>query len=226
MSGPVWLCLCLAFSRCGQAIPNLLLRISISIWAWCVLSQRSLLLTLSIQCIRRILRRQWLTNVWILISLVLFICHVSAPYSNIDFTFVLNKCILVVSPITFDFHTFLNRWKATLALLILFFTSASVPPSVSTMLPRYLKSLTSSSVSPSSMIGVLQVAFILRIFVFLLLIFNPTCAEINASSVVFCPASAYGCKTGVQGHPQSPGHQVGSASSTGFHFVSPWLLFS
>ena len=118
---------------------------------------------MSIQCIRRILRRQWLTNVWILISVVLFIRHVSAPYSNTDFTFVLNKRIFVVSPITFDFHTFLNRWKATLALLILLFTSASVPPCVSTMPPRYQKYLTSSSVSPSSMIGVSQVAFVLRI---------------------------------------------------------------
>ena len=96
-------------------------------------------------------------------------------YSMINtITFVLNKRILVVSPITFDFHTFLNRWKATLALLIIFFTSASIPPCVSTMLPRYLKSLTSSSVSPSRMIGVSQVAFVLRIFVFHLLIFNPT----------------------------------------------------
>ena len=174
----------LGFLKVWPSHPHLLLRISISIWAWCVLSQRSLLLILSIQCIRRILLRQWLTNVWILISVVLFIRYVSAPYSNTDFTFVLNKRIFVVSPITFDFHTFLNRWKATLALLILFFTSASVPPCVSTMLPRYLKSLTSSYVSPSSMIGVSQVAFVLRIFVFLLLIFNPTRSEINASSVV------------------------------------------
>ena len=163
----------LGFLKVRPSHPHLLLRISISIWAWCVLSQRSLLLTLSIQCIRRILRRHWLTNVWILISVVLFIRHVSAPYSNTDFIFVLNKRIFMVSPITFDYHTFLHRWKATLALLILFFTSVSVPPCVSTMLPRYLKSLTSSSVSPSSMIGVSQVAFVLRIFVFLLLILIP-----------------------------------------------------
>ena len=179
----------LGFLKVWPSHPHLLLRISISIWVWCVLSQRSLLLTLSIQCIRRILLRQWLTNAWILISVVLFIRHVSAPL-----TFVLNKRIFVVSPITFDFHTFLNRWKATLALLILFFTSASVPPCVPTMLPRYLKSLTSYSVSTSSMIGVSQVAFVLRMFVFLLLIFNPTRSEINASSFVL-PASAYGCET-------------------------------
>ena len=170
----------LGFLKVWPSHTHLLLRISISIWAWCVLPQRSLLLTLSIQCIRRILLRQWLTHVWILISVALFIRHVSAPYSNKDFTFVLNKRNFVVSPITLDFRTFLNRWKATLA----FFTSASVPPCVSTMLPRYLKYLTSSSVSPSSMIGVSQVAFVLRIFVFLLLIFNPTHSEINASYVV------------------------------------------
>ena len=110
----------LGFLKVWPSHPHLLLRISISIWAWCVLSQRYLLLTLSIQCIRRILLRQWLTNVWILISVVLFIRHVSTPFSNTDFIFVLNKRIFVVSPITFDFHTFINRWKATLALLILF----------------------------------------------------------------------------------------------------------
>ena len=161
----------LGFLKVWPNHPHLLVRISI--WAWCVLSQRFLLLTLSIQCICRIIHRQWLTNVWILISVVLFIRHVSAPYSNTDFTFVLNNRILVASPITFDFPHISHRWKATFALLILFFTSASIPPCVSTMLPRYLKSLTSSSVSPSSMIGVSQVTFVLRIFVFLLLIFQP-----------------------------------------------------
>ena len=213
----------LGFLKVWPSHPHLLLRISISIWAWCVLSQRSLLLTLSIQCICRILRRQWLTNVWILISVVLFIRHVSAPYRNMDFTFVLNKLILVVYPITFDFHTFLNRWKATHALLILFFTLASVPPCVSTMLPRYLKSLPSSSLSlkhdwcfASSICS--------QDLCFPFVGFQPVLKSMPV--LLCCPASAYGCETGVQGHPQSPGHQVGSASSTGFHFVSPWLLFS
>ena len=172
----------IGFLNVWPSHPHLLLRISISIWAWCVLSQRSLLLTLSIQCIRRILRRQWLTNVWILIRVILF------PFPLSTSTRTLRVCqtsvFFVVSPINFDFHTFLNSWKATLGLLILFFMSASVPPCVSTMLSRYLKSLSSSSVSPSRMIGVSQLTFVLRIFVFLLLIINPTCAEITASSVV------------------------------------------
>ena len=69
----------------------------------------------------------------------LFIRQVSAAYSNTDFTVVLNKRIFVVLPITLDFHhTFLKMWNAALALLILVFTSASVPPHVSTILPRYL----------------------------------------------------------------------------------------
>ena len=41
--------LVLGFLKVWPSHPQLLLRISISIWAWCVLSQRSLLLTLSIQ---------------------------------------------------------------------------------------------------------------------------------------------------------------------------------
>ena len=96
-------------------------------------------------------------KVWILFSVVLFIHHVSAPYRNTDLTFVLNRRSFVVLPIILDFHTFLKMWNAALALLILVFTSASVPPRVSTILPRYLNDSTSSSHSPSSMIGLSQV---------------------------------------------------------------------
>ena len=46
-----------------------------------------------------------------------------------DFTLVLNMRILVVSPITFDFHTFLNRWKATLSVV-----PTSVPLCVSSII--------------------------------------------------------------------------------------------
>ena len=68
--------------------------------------------------------------------------------------------------------------------LLCWFTSASVPPRVSTILPRYLNDSTSSSPSPSSMIGLSQVVLSLRILVFFLLIFSPTCAEIRARFVV------------------------------------------
>ena len=131
---------------------HLLLRMSIYIWTWLVLSQRSLLLTLSIHCIPNIFRKHRFTKFWILFSVVLFIRQVSAPYSNTDLTFVLNKRIFVVLPITLDFHTFLKMWNAAPALPILVFTSDSVPPRVSTILPRYLNDSTSSIPSPFSMI--------------------------------------------------------------------------
>ena len=70
---------------------HLLLRMSISIWTWLVLSQRSLLLTLSIHCIPNIFRKHWFTKVWILFSVVLFIRQVSAPYSNTDLTFCVEQ---------------------------------------------------------------------------------------------------------------------------------------
>ena len=126
-----------------------------------VLSQRSLLLTLSFHCITKIFFMHFfvlLTKVRILFSVVLFIRHVSAPYSKTDLIFLLKRRIFVALPITLDFHTFLKMGNAALALLILVFTSASVPPRVSTILPRYLNASTPSSVSPSRMIGLSQVA--------------------------------------------------------------------
>ena len=79
-------------------------------------------------CIPKIFRKHCFTNVWALFSVVLLIRHASAPYSNIDLTFVLNRRFFVVLPIILDFHTFLKMWNA--ALLILVFTSASSPLSL------------------------------------------------------------------------------------------------
>ncbi len=76
-------------------------------------------------CFPKNFRKHWFTNVWALCSVVLLIRHVSAPYSNTDLTFVLNRQFFVVLPIILDFHTFLKMWNA--ALLILVFTSASSP---------------------------------------------------------------------------------------------------
>ena len=97
---------------------------------------------------------------------------------------MLNKRIFVVLPITVDFHTFLKMWNAALALRIFVLTSASIPPRVSNILPRYLNDSTSSSHSPSSMICLSQVVLSLRILIFVLLIFSPTYAEMRARSVV------------------------------------------
>ena len=81
----------LPFWKPGQNTDlHVLLRMSISIWTCFVLSQRSLLLTLSIHCIPNIFRKHWFTKVWILFSVVLFIRQVSAPYSN---TNLLDICV-------------------------------------------------------------------------------------------------------------------------------------
>ncbi len=113
--------LVLGFINVWPSHPRLLLRMSISIRTWFVLSQRSLLLTLSIHYIPNIFCKRWFTKVWILFSVVLFIRQVSPPYSNTDLTFVLNRRIFVVLPIILDYQTFLNMWNAALAFLILVF---------------------------------------------------------------------------------------------------------
>jgi hypothetical protein len=52
------------------------------------------------------------------------------------FTFELKIFIFVPLEMFLVLYTFPRMLKMTLALLILFFTSASVPPSIFTMLPR------------------------------------------------------------------------------------------
>ena len=96
---------------------------------------------------------------------------------------MLNRRIVVVLPITLDIHTFRKMWKA---LLILVFTTFSVHPLVSTVLQisRYLNVSTCSSFSSAGMIGISRVVLRLRIFVFFLLIFNSTYADIRSSPVV------------------------------------------
>ena len=144
------------------------------------------MLTLSIHCIPNILCKHWFTksgslSVWSC-SIVMF------PFlkaTNTDLTCVLNRRIFVVLPITLDFHTFLKMLNAALALQILVFTSAYVPPCVSTILPTYLNDSPSSIPSPSSKIGLSQLVLCLMILVFFLVIFRPTYDEIRARHVVF-----------------------------------------
>ncbi len=99
-------------------------------------------------------------EVWILFSVDLFIRNVSAPYSNTDLTFVLNRQIFVVLPITLDFHAFLNNFyvECCFADSCLYVSlEPPIPPRVSTILLGYLNDSTSSNPSPSSMIGLSQV---------------------------------------------------------------------
>ena len=64
--------------------------------------------------------------IWILLSMNLFICQVSAPYSKTDLTFVLNRQIFVVRQLPWiSTHTFLEKWKVALGFLIIVLTSGS-----------------------------------------------------------------------------------------------------
>ena len=72
-------------------------------------------------------------NLWIFDNIVFVVLHVFAPYKSTDFTFQLKIFIFVPLGI---FLALPRKLKMTLALLILFFTSASVPPSIFTMLPN------------------------------------------------------------------------------------------
>ena len=114
---------------------------SISMWTWLVVFQRSLLLTLSIHCIPKIFCRHWFTKVWILFNEFLFIRQVAAPYSNTNFTIVLNRCIFVVSPITLDFYAFLKNAKRCpcFADSCVYVSLCASSLMLSTILPRYLK---------------------------------------------------------------------------------------
>ena len=103
---------------------------------------------------------------------------------------MLNRQIFVVLPIAMDFYTFMKMWIAALALLIIVFTSASVPPGVSTILPRYLNASTSVSASPSRMIGISQVAYRVS---------GSLCSVLS-----YCLALANGCETVVRGHTHTP----------------------
>ena len=76
---------------------------------------------------------------------VLVVRHVSVLYSNTNLAFVWNIHIFVVTPITPEVYTFLRMWKCALASSIRVFTSASVPATVPTILPRYVNASTSSS---------------------------------------------------------------------------------
>ena len=62
----------------------------------------------------------------------------------------------------------------------------------------------SSSGSPFNVMGLFFSVLAFIIFVFLLLMLNPSCVDTLYSSSVF-PASVDGCGRGERGHPQSSG---------------------
>ena len=113
----------------------------------------SLLVILSFQLMLKILLKQLLMKTWILRCSCLVVLQVSDPYSSTDFTLELKIFSLVCLEMILDFHNLSNMWNATLAFPSLALTSSSVPPSVLTMLPRYVNCCTSSTLPEDSCIG-------------------------------------------------------------------------
>ena len=79
---------------------------------------------------------------------------------------LLNILTLVGRVKLLQLKTIFSCLNVVLALPILTLTSASVPPCVSMVLPRYVKQSTSSRFVPSRVIGVLLDVFILRTLLF------------------------------------------------------------
>ncbi|KAH9584739.1 hypothetical protein MS3_00000245 [Schistosoma haematobium] len=145
--------------------------ISSSIGIWFVLSHSWLLLIVSGQRIRSILRRQLLINTCIFWMMAFAVLQVSAPYSRTVLTFVLKILTLVLVESCFEFQMFLSCKYAALALPIRAFTSASDPPCSSMMLPKYVKVFTSSKSSPSIVTGLVHAVLYRRILPIIITIY-------------------------------------------------------
>ena len=75
-------------------------------------------------------------NLWIFYNMTFVVLRVSASYKSTHFTFELKIFIFVPLEMFLALHTFPRMLRMTLSLLNQFFTSAYVPPSIFTMLPR------------------------------------------------------------------------------------------
>ncbi|VDO76828.1 unnamed protein product [Schistosoma mattheei] len=95
-----------------------------------------------------ILRRKLFINTCIFLSMIVVVLHVSAPYSRTVSTFVLKILTSILVDSCFEFHMFFNCRNAVLALPMRARTHASDPPSLSTILSRYVRDSTSSRASP------------------------------------------------------------------------------
>ena len=117
--------------------------------------------------------------------MVLVIFQDSAPYKRVLKTLLLNSLILVFVLTFLDLHVPLSVVNAWLAfeILVLF----SVSPLVVILERRYAKSSISSISSPFSMMAASVLLFILKCFVFLVLIFSPVSpAFLVMSSILAC----------------------------------------
>ena len=98
----------------------------------------------------------------------------SEPYRRTDFTLVLNILNVVFLDITFDLQTGLSIAKTVVAFPILASMSRSDQQSLLMLLPRYVKSSTSSTASPSSLVLSTFLVLTLITFVLDLLILGPS----------------------------------------------------
>ena len=99
-------------------------RMSISAGFCFVRYHRTLLLIVSGHRILRIFLRYKLLKVWIFLVVFALVLHVSVPYNNTDFTFMLKSLIFVLHDRYMAAQIFFRSMKAVLSLLILIFTSA------------------------------------------------------------------------------------------------------
>ena len=109
--------------------------------------------------------RQLLIKVCAFLVVVLVGLHVSAPYSSIYFTLALNRHIFVCNDNNLELQMFMSCIHAPLALPILALISASVPPCLSIILPRYVKVSRFSISIPSRLTGSILTGSTLRSFV-------------------------------------------------------------
>ena len=105
--------------------------------------------------------------------MVLVIFQDFAPYNRVLKTLLLNSPILVYVLTFLDLHVLLSVANAWLAFEILVLISFSVSPLVVILEPRYVKSSMSSISSPFSTMAASVLLFILKCFLFLVLIFSP-----------------------------------------------------
>ena len=129
--------------------------------------------------------RQAFKKVCSFLVLATVVLQVSAPHSCTDLTIELKNRSLVFVERMVDRQTLFSWWNAVLALPILILMSASVPPCLSTLLPRYVKESTSSRGLSPSMMGAVLAVLTLRIWLFVGWMVSPMRAEFWLMVVVF-----------------------------------------
>lgn len=109
-----------------------------AIGLWLSLCHGFSLMNVSSRRFQKFRNNQVLTDIQTLCVIVLMILHISAPYNRTDCTLVLHSLFLVLTDKTLNPQMFLICRKSTLALFVLLFTPAYIPPCMYEKLPRYV----------------------------------------------------------------------------------------